>query len=158
MRLHATGLSRLMIVIAIAAVGLAMIAVQRASWEIAVFALSVALLACVFLPGRRQQIGEWNEEFGASTTPARKFARVRFTVRTAMIAVACLAIVLWPLHYWRRMPVYEERFSFHAFMAELCEYEAEIMKSRAEACAARASRGAPRDDASEEAEVLKCCP
>ena len=75
-----------------------------------------------------------------------------------MIAVACVAIVLWPVHYWLQMPVYEERFSFHAFMAQLCEYEAELMKSRAKAWQDGACSGAPWDDASEEAEVLKCCP
>ena len=68
MRLFATGFARMMIVIAISVAELAVIACGPASWEIAAFVLTAALVAIVFRPGR---IGESNEEFGASRTPAR---------------------------------------------------------------------------------------
>ena len=66
MRLFATGFARMMIVIAISVAELAVIACGPASWEIAAFVLTAALVAIVFRPGR---IGESNEEFGASRTP-----------------------------------------------------------------------------------------
>jgi hypothetical protein len=37
-----------------------------------------------------------------------------------MIAVALVAIVLWPVHHWLERPYYEEKAKFHGLMAELC--------------------------------------
>jgi hypothetical protein len=158
MRSLATVLPRVMIVIAVAVTELVVIAHRPASWEIAVFALSTALLACVFLSGRPRRSPARNGAFDAPRAPAPRFPRVRISVRATMVAVACVAVVLWPVHHWRQMPVYEEKATFHGFMAQLCKYEAELMISRADACAARAISGTPWGDASEEAEVLKCCP
>jgi hypothetical protein len=87
-----------------------------------------------------------------------RLPKVRFTVRMKMIAVAFLAIGLWPVHHWLHQPYYEERANFHGMMAQFCECEAALYRHRATACSARASSGAPWDDPSEEAEDLKCCP
>jgi len=75
-----------------------------------------------------------------------------------MIAVAVLAIVLWPARYWLRRPYYEERTKIHGLVAGLCENDAKLMMGRAHACRARADIGVPWEDAGEEDEVLKCCP
>jgi len=75
-----------------------------------------------------------------------------------MVAVAFVAIVLWPVHHWRQKPYYEEMSRGHELMAYFCENEAALMKQRAEACSARARSGAPWDETGEEAENLKCCP
>ena len=75
-----------------------------------------------------------------------------------MIAVALVAIVLWPVHHWRQRPYYEEMTRIHELMAYLCKNEATLFMHRAESCSARARSGASWDETGEEAENLKCCP
>jgi len=72
-----------------------------------------------------------------------------------MKAVAVLAIGLWPVHFWLRLPYDREIARYNAIMAGLCEAEAGIMMGRSKACLARAMSGAPWDDPSEEAETLR---
>ena len=90
--------------------------------------------------------------------PVLRLPRVRFSVRQMMIAVALLAFALWPIHHWLRRPYYEQRTKIHGLMADLCENDAKLMTGRAEACMARANRGAAWDDPCAEADILKCCP
>jgi hypothetical protein len=75
-----------------------------------------------------------------------------------MIAVALVAIVLWPVHHWLERPYYEEKAKFHGLMAELCASEGTLMTRRAESCSVRGNSGAAWEDPSEEADDLKCCP
>ena len=71
-----------------------------------------------------------------------RFPRPRITVRGMMLAVALVAIALWPVHCSRQQPYYEERAGFHGLMARLCGDEAVLWRSRADACTDRAIRGA----------------
>jgi len=75
-----------------------------------------------------------------------------------MKAVAVLAICLWPVHYWLRLPYDRKLAQYNGMMADFCEAEAGMMMGRSKACLARAKSGAPWDDPSDEAETLKCCP
>ena len=151
-------MTRTMIVIAVAVTELAVIVYRPASWELAAFALTTVLFAFQHLSGQPRRTAERNEDASPTRAPAARFPRVRISVRGTMIAVACMAIVLSPVHHWLQMPFYEERANYHGLMANLCEYETALMRKRADACSVLAKSGAPWDDPGEEAEVLKCCP
>jgi hypothetical protein len=158
MRAKVIQLSKTMITVAVAMTVVALLVQQPVSWEIATLALFAALV--VFGVGLG---GPWRSAGRPAASHAQRVSlprllRVRISVRGIMVMVACVAILLFPVHCCLQLPYYEEQAQFHGFMAQLCRYEAEMMTGRANACSARARNGVAWDDPSEEAEVLKCCP
>lgn len=156
MHLFRANLLRILIVITIVSTALAVLDVRQVSWEIAAFTLAALLIACRI--GPRRPTNACSGKCDDAKASGLRLSRVRITVRGMMIAVALVAIVLWPVHHWRQGPYYEEMARGHGLMADLCKNEATLMMQRAEACSARARSGAPWDEAGEEAENFKSCP
>jgi hypothetical protein len=151
-------LSKPMLTVAVAMTFLALLVYELVSWEIAVLALIAVLAVCWMRSGGQRRSTEPRATSQAGSIALLRLLRVRISVRAMMIMVACVAILLWPVHCCLQMPYYDERAMFHGLMADLCRYEAELMTRRADSCSARARNGTAWDDPSEEAEVLKCCP
>jgi hypothetical protein len=151
-------LSKPMLTVAVAMTFLALLVYELVSWEIAVLALIAVLAVCWMRSGGQRRSTEPRATSQAGSVALLRLLRVRISVRAMMIMVACVAILLWPVHCCLQMPYYDERALFHGLMADLCRYEAELMTRRADACSARARNGIAWDDPSEEAEVLKCSP
>ncbi len=82
----------------------------------------------------------------------------RMTTRALMILVTLSALLLWPIGHLVRKPHYEQLASLHKALAAFCEEEAALMGHRAEACAAKAQRGADWDEKGEVAEDLRYGP
>jgi hypothetical protein len=150
--------SKLMLTVTVAMTFLALLVYQTVSWEIAALALIAVLVVCWMRSEGPRRSTEPRATSQARSVALLRLLRVRISVRAMMIMVACLAILLLPVHCCLQMPYYEELAGFHGFMADLCRYEAELMNRRADACSARARNGIAWDDPGEEAEVLKCCP
>jgi hypothetical protein len=150
--------SKLMLTVAVAMTFLALLVYEPVSWEIAVLALIAVLAVCWMRSGGQRRNTEPRATSQAGSVTLLRLLRVRISVRAMMIMVACVAILLWPVHCCLQMPHYDERALFHGLMADLCRDEAELMTRRADACSARSRNGTAWDDPSEEAEVLKCCP
>lgn len=93
---------------------------------------------------------------GAIAAPALPVPRI--TTRRLMIAVAIVALLLWPVHCIRQWPHYARQAQYYGMMSDLCVAESKLMQERSAACLARARRGVPWDESRLEAEDLKCCP
>jgi hypothetical protein len=158
MRLLKTNALRTAIIAAVAGIEFAVVTHRPEFWIILAFALAAVALACDLWSKHHWMIAGLPGKADSPTVPARRLPRVRFWLRHLMIAVVLVAVVLWPFHLWLYRPYYKEMARFHGLMAYLCEAEAKLMTRRAEQCLARSSSGAPWDDASDEAEVLKICP
>jgi hypothetical protein len=156
MNLLRATLLRKLIVATIASTEVVVLVARPASWEIAAFTLAALLIVCRI--GPRRQTNACSGKCDVAKASGLRLLRVRVSVRGMMIAVALVAIVLWPVHHWSQKPYYEEMARGHGLMAYFCANEAALMKQRAEACSARARTGAPWDETGEEAENLKCCP
>jgi hypothetical protein len=87
-----------------------------------------------------------------------RLPRWNITVARFVIPVVLAALVLSLIHYFARLPQYEELGRYNAMMTVFCESEAAIMTERHKACLARAANGDLWDDSSETAETLKCSP
>jgi hypothetical protein len=158
MRLLKTNALRTAIVAAVAGIEFAVVTHRPEFWIILAFALAALALACDLWSKQQPMTVRPPGKPDSPTVTAMGLPRVRFSLRRMMIAVVLVAVVLWPVHLWLYWPYYEAKAKFHGLMAQLCEAEAKLMTERAEQCLARSTSGAPWDDASDEAEVLKICP
>src|ERR1700723_2816037 len=109
-------LSEPMLTVAVAMMFLVLLVYELVSWEIAVLALIAVLAVCWMRSGGQRRSTEPRATSQAGSVALLRLLRVRISVRAMMIMVACVAILLWPVHCCLQMPYYDERALFHGLM------------------------------------------